>query len=199
MEYLKKYEEIVLPDERHKLFMFENKETGNTRKLTLKDIYLEAKSIELKEEVPERVRSHFSTAINLLVYSWFHYPFNITAQFLAFVTVEMALKERFNVKNYQSFSNLVKRAVSEGLVRDEGFEHIQYKCEAMKIVKIKRDNMIENVKPYVDTLVDVMPSLRNELAHGSSILHMHGTASVKICAAFINQLFCKNTANKANY
>ncbi|MFW5454618.1 hypothetical protein [Thioalkalivibrio sulfidiphilus] len=39
------------------------------------------------------------------------------------------------------------------------------------------------------TLIDVMPSLRNELAHGSPMLHNNALASLRICADFINQLF----------
>jgi len=91
MEELKKFEEILLPDERQKCFLSINSETGDYRQLTLKDFHLTAKSIELKEEVPDKVRSHFSTARNLLLYSWFYYPFNVTAQFLALFLFPMAL------------------------------------------------------------------------------------------------------------
>lgn len=135
MEDLKEYNQIMLPDERQNSFVSVNIETGKARQLTLEDIYLKAESIKLNESVPEKVRSHFSTARNLLVYSWYHYPFNVTAQFLAFVTVEMALKVKFNIEKYQPFKRLVKQAVDEGLVKDEGFEHIQYKSKTQELLK----------------------------------------------------------------
>ena len=134
-------------------------------------------------------------SINLLYSSgcsYSPYPSNVTAQFLAFVTVEMALKDKFKIEKYQSFKSLVKRAVEEGLVKDEGFEHLQYKSDTQEL--LEKEVMIENVRPYVETLIDVMPKLRNELAHGSNIIHMNGSVSVKICADFINQLYSENAA-----
>lgn len=185
MEYLKEFEEIMKPDSRQLNFVCLDTVSGNYRQITLEDFHAKAKSIELNETVPEKVRSHFSAATNLLVYTWFHYPFNVTAQFLAFVTVEMALKERFQVTKFQSFSSLVRRAIKEGLVKDEGFSHVREAADEFP----ESSGMNENVSPYVNTLAAAMPSLRNELAHGSTMLHMNGAQSVRICAEFINQLF----------
>lgn len=185
MEYLKAFEEIMRPDPRQENFVRVNMVTGTHRPITLEDFHSTAKSIELRDSVPEDVRSHFSAATNLLVYSWFHYPFNVTAQFLAFVTVERALRERYQITGHQSFKSLVKRAVNDGLVRDEGFSHVKQAAEEFS----EWNGMNESVTPYVNTLIDVMPSLRNQLAHGSTMLHMSGAQSVRICAEFINQLY----------
>ncbi|MEW8437167.1 MAG: hypothetical protein AB2689_03335 [Candidatus Thiodiazotropha taylori] len=193
MEELKELGHIIEADERQQHFAVVNNETGEYRNLTLEDVYRKAKSIQLNDTVPDKVKSHFSTAKNLLVYSWYHYPFNVTAQFLAFVTVEMSLKDKFKIEKYQSFRSLVKRAVDEELVKDEGFEHLQYKSNTQEF--LEKEGMLENVRPYVETLIDVMPRLRNELAHGSNMLHMNGADSVKICADFINQLYSENAAN----
>ncbi|MCG8069369.1 MAG: hypothetical protein JAY84_16080 [Candidatus Thiodiazotropha taylori] len=94
MEVLKELDRITEADERQQHFAVVDNQTGEYRRLTLEDVYRQTESIQLHNPVPDKVKSHFSTAKNLLVYSWYHYPFNVTAQFLAFVTVEMALKRK---------------------------------------------------------------------------------------------------------
>ncbi|MCG8089745.1 MAG: hypothetical protein JAY62_08355 [Candidatus Thiodiazotropha endolucinida] len=196
MEVLKELDRITEADERQQHFAVVDNQTGEYRRLTLEDVYRQTESIQLHNPVPDKVKSHFSTAKNLLVYSWYHYPFNVTAQFLAFVTVEMALKDKFKIEKYQSFRSLIKLAVEEGMVKDDGFEHLYYKSETQEL--LEKEGMIEDVRPYVETLTDVMPKLRNELAHGGNMLHMNGAKSVKICADFINQLYSENTANNGD-
>lgn len=189
MEDLKKFDEITKPDSRQEYLDIVNDDTGEMRPLTLRDIYAGAASIELSDKVPENVRNHFSTARNLLVYSWFYYPFNVTAQFLAFVSVEMALKTKYKVKK-GSFKELLKRAVDEGLVKNEGFTHIQQKDKDMPELPAV-EMMSENVKSYAKILIEAIPFLRNELAHGSTMLHPDGASSVRISAELINQIFAE--------
>ncbi len=189
MEKLKKLEEMLEPDERQKHFAVINREDGESRPLALDDIYHSAASIKLHDGVPEEIRSHFATAQNLLVYSWFFYPFNVTAEFLAFVTLERALRNRFKSKKETPLKELVKRAVTEGLVRDEGFSHIQDRVELDSPFDEGFETFPQQVKKYVDILTESIPSLRNELAHGSPMLHPGGGFSVRLCAEFINQLF----------
>jgi hypothetical protein len=147
--------------------------TSQYRKLTFEEFYADVAAISLIDSVPDSIRSHFSQAQNLAAYSWFHFPFNVTAQFLGFVSVEFALKLRF--KSDASFKHLIKKAVAEGLVIDTGFT-----------VAANRDPSIDS---YVDVLIDVLPNLRNKLAHGSDMLHRNGVQSLRTCAEFINQLF----------
>jgi len=97
METLKPLAEVTEPDIRNTYFVVNDTST-RARKLTLKDLHDEAAGITLNETVPEAIRSHFAQAQNLAVYSWFHYPFNVTSQFMSFVTVELALKNRLNSK-----------------------------------------------------------------------------------------------------
>ena len=189
MEELKKFEEVTLPDERQKAFAVVNWESGTKRPLMLQDIYRNVSEIKLHDGIPEVVRTHFAAAQNLLVYSWFFYPFNVTAQFLAYVTVEFALKERFKPQKKTSFRDLVKLAIEQGLVKDEGFSHIRERSELDEYIEQEVGIGAQDIKSYTETLIDTMPYLRNELAHGSPMLHPNGTSLVRICAEFINQLF----------
>lgn len=90
VEELKKATEILEPDERQRLFRVFEPNSGLSRPLTVEDLHFIAESLVLHDGVPEDVRSHFAAVKNLIVYSWFYYPFNATAQFLSYVTVEFA-------------------------------------------------------------------------------------------------------------
>ncbi len=174
MESLKKLEEVSEPDERN-LYFLVTESSGHARKLTLKDIHEHVASIQLDPAVPDNIKSHFAQAQNLAVYSWYYYPFNVTSQFLGFVSVEYALQIKSGKD--ATFKELIQLAVREGWIKDNGFS----------IAKLRE----EGEKSYVETLVEVMPRLRNTLAHGSNMLHNNALSSLRICAEFINQLFRK--------
>jgi hypothetical protein len=172
METLKPLSEVTEPDARN-LYFVVTELSGAARRLSLKDIHDIVSGITLHPGVPEAIRSHFSQAQNLSIYSWFHYPFNVTSQFLAFVSVEFALKHR--LQSRASFKTLIRTAVESGLIKDHGFTIAAHREQA--------------TEPYVQTLIEVMPSLRNQLAHGTNMLHNNSISSLRICADFINQLF----------
>lgn len=189
MENLKPFSELAAPDVRQSSFVCLDSDLGTFRPLTSQDVYAHAQEIQLHSGVPEVIRSHFATALNLVAYSWFFYPFNVTAQFMAYVTVEFALRTRFPERPRAPFKRLVERAIREGLVKDAGFSHlIAPETEALP-PELQNAFAQSPENAYVEVLIESMPYLRNELAHGTSLLHMHGAHSVQICADFINQLF----------
>jgi len=172
METLKPFGELTEPDKRNFYFaVVDGKEMAC--RMTLKDIHEHVALITLHDNVPDDVKSHFAQAQNLAVYSWFHYQFNVTAQLLGFVSVEYALKKKTGSKS--KFKFLIDRAIAEGWIQDDGFA----------IAKLRENPETS----YVDVLSSVMPKLRNDLAHGSDMLHNNALSSLRICADFINQLF----------
>ena len=173
METLKDRHQLELPDQRN-FYLVVGESGGKARRLSLDDIHSEVSRIQLHDGVPECIRSHFAQAQNLAVYSWYYYPFNVTSQFMGFVSVEFALKQKTDKK--ANFKNLIQEAVEKGWIVDEGFTIARH-----------REGTFE--KSYVETLIEAMPKLRNDLAHGSEMLHNNCVASLLICAEFINQLF----------
>ena len=194
LDRMKQLAEVIEPDSRQTGFARYDAALGIWRPMALEDLHSVASSIKLHNGVPEAVREHFATALNLIIYSWFFYPFNVTAQLLAYVSVEFALRQRYADKPKAKFRTLVARAVREGLVTDEGFSHIATPAERQAPPFM--DPPLPNVDntTYAETLIEIIPSLRNTLAHGSNMLHMHGASSVRVCADFINQLFAPNDA-----
>ncbi len=131
-------------------------------------------NIALSAAAPEDVQSQFNIARMLGIYAWLYYPFHQIAELKAFSTVEIALRLRFpDVKG--ALKKLLSFAVKNGVVVDEGFSHIA----------VGDDDPTR----YSKELPSLVSFLRNDLAHGSSMLHPDSILTIRICAEIINQLF----------
>lgn len=194
MEELKPIDDICKPDIRQKYQVILDKEEGQARYIELRDYHKAASRIHLHSGVPEEVRNHFATAQNLLVYSWFYYPFNVSAQLQALASVEFALKIKAGLRftpngRPPGLKQLLEKAVKENWISDDNFSEIrEMKAQASGKLSF---TTIEGklVETYTETLKECLPKLRNMLAHGDSVLHGQGATWVWICAELINQLF----------
>lgn len=175
-EQFKKYEEVLKPDVRNTSFVFINQKTGASRQMTLEDIYKAVNTIELSANVPDEIKSQFNVARNLALYTWFSYSFHQPSELKAFSTVEFALRRIYGSKR-QGLKRLVTRAIEDGRIKDSGFSHIESQEE------------IESTTNYAINLKNLIPSFRNNLAHGSMTLHDGSIFTLRVCADFINQLF----------
>lgn len=190
LDTLKAFDEILEPDSRQKHFAVVNRLTGEARPLSLRDKYQAVEMITLAQHVPDEIREHYDTARNLLVYSWFVYRFNQVAELHAFASLEFALKMKCG-DSPKGLKKLLETAVERGWVLDRGFMY--YRPGA--IVDMPDDEAdsgnrdIKDVQEYCKTLVETMPFIRNELAHGSRMLHPNGLTTLAIVADLINQLF----------
>jgi hypothetical protein len=178
MEQLKKFEDITQPDRRNNHLVVLNLE-GGQKKYGLEDLYQEVNSISLNEEVPEDIRSQFNVARNLALYTWFCYPFHNIADMKAFSTLEMSLKIRIDDPKVRGLCKLIKKAIDKGLIKDRHFSHIKGQVTNPESIC------------YVEQLPEIIPDLRNDVAHGSTMLYPSSIMNLRICADFINQLFNK--------
>jgi hypothetical protein len=94
VESLKNFDEIYLPDVRHRNRVNVDTSTGEVSEFKLDDIYSLIEAVCLNDNVPEEIRSHFETAKNLIIYSWFVYSFNTVAALHALASLEMAVKAK---------------------------------------------------------------------------------------------------------
>jgi hypothetical protein len=162
MENLKPLAEVCQPDMRYRGRVDLDTITGVVSETTIESIYSLIEPLKLGANVPEEVRSHFETAKNLALYSWFVYSFNVVAAMQAFASLEMAL-----------------RTISGD------------KTTPFKILLDKSFNnrkLTAGIGPPIDLSV-ALSRMRNDLAHGSSTMHGQGVAVLQISAELINELF----------
>ncbi len=162
MEKLKSLEEVCQPDVRFRNRVDLDHSTRTITETTIESIYRLVEPIQLSENVPEDVRSHFEIARNLALYSWFVYSFNVVAAMQAYSSLEMALK------------------------RKAGKERISLKQSLAQTFKGRQ--LASGLGPPID-LSDVVAYLRNDLAHGNPTLHGQGIDALELCAELINELF----------
>jgi hypothetical protein len=174
MEELKSFATLLEPDERWAHFVLKSLSTNEVRPLSLNGRYKSIAEIAVSPSAPEDVRSQFNIALMLGVYAWLYYPFHQVAELKAFSTVEMALRLRFPEAK-GGLNKLLTLAVEHGAITDHGFSHL--------------DADSETPTRYSAQLPSLISSLRNDLAHGSHMLHPDSLFTLRNCAEIINQLF----------
>lgn len=186
---LKMFDEVLQADSRWGAFVLRNRETGEIRRLTLRDRYSHIEAITLVSAVPEVIREHFDTARNLLLYSWFAYRFIPVAELHAFSSVEYALRIKSG-KSKWMLKKLLALAIKNKWIEDGGFRNYKVVEEGTVDGESAATNPdASDAQKYCKILLDSFPDLRNELAHGSNMLHPGGLTTLVICADLINQLF----------
>jgi hypothetical protein len=139
--------------------------------------------------VPDTVRSHFAMAQNLLAYSWYCYPFNVAAELHAYISVEFALRTRLNAPDSATFKMLLGQALGRGLIRSDKFTYGREPESATHPPNTVIPPDPVQVQDYATAIAGAMRSLRNDLAHGTNMLHMKGGTVLLVCSELINQLF----------
>ena len=198
IDELKPLHGVIEPDVRSKMLEILDPEVG-FRPVTLSDHHQEVAAIGLPAALPAKLREQFEVSKNLLLYSWFVYRFIPVAEFHALSTLELGLKLRFRLKKSPGLKGLIRRAIDEGLVTNEDFASYRNlvrsrreQWEMFRQISEASGSEIEPLEPppdYLSKLLDSVPALRNEYAHGSSLLHPHGIASLEVVADFLAAVF----------
>lgn len=219
-ERLRPLAHVTDPDPRTKAFVRFNPETGEDRPLEIGDYHAAVASLELHENVPEKVAVQFETARNLYLYAWFVYRFFPVAEHHTLVCLEYALRERYGneiPENYvrkgrtPTFGPLLRYAVDKGDIRNDGFTVWEHRAEIRSrerqfleairemnergLTEMTIDEGAAEIKEedrdwdYVRVLIDTLPAIRNNYAHGSSMLHNTVLGRLRTVSECINQLY----------
>lgn len=176
-------------------------------------------AIQISSAVPEPVAIQFENARNLYLYAWYVYRFYMPATAAALAALEFGLRERLRTtlpEKEQGKKLMLKRllrlAVDKGLVRNEGFRRWHHAAQvsareriSLEALKAMIDNELDSLEyqipefpeispedqhwDLVRGLPDSLPTIRNELAHGSSMLTNHVLGTIELVAEILNQLF----------
>lgn len=172
MENFKLFTDIECIDERHILLSLVS---GRIQDKVQR--YDSIKSIVLNNCVPDEIKSQFNVLRNLALYQYFCYSFSSLVQHQSFVVIEYALRIRFSYSAHARLKNILRKTIEDGFIKDSGFRHI--------------DNPSPN-NEYSKSLIDIIPDMRNEFAHGTNQLTPQIMHYIQVCADFINQLYPEN-------
>lgn len=176
MEEFKSLEALTEMDEKHRLM---GAICGSVP--SLKEMHKYLSREVLNDEVPEEIKCQFNVAKNMALYSYYFYALAPEVHLKTYTVIEHALRLKVKPKKPMMLKALVNHAVSQRWIKDSGFRHIK---------KPSPDN------EWCKALVDVMSSLRNSKAHGSSMLVGDCLHHISSCADFVNQLFPASQTRK---
>ncbi|MBW3499927.1 hypothetical protein [Janthinobacterium sp. NKUCC08_JDC] len=153
-------------------------------------------SVEIAVAVPERVQRLLMTAKNLVIYSCFHYPFNMVAAQTAFSAIELAVRLRSEAEcitgRVRGLHDAMQRAIDKKWITDDetlGHSRLQQQVFNPETGFTYID--LTAVEQYVEVLGKVFPQYRNALAHGNGIMDNLGASMVLDVNRIVNQIFHK--------
>lgn len=189
METIKPLAEITEPDFRNLIKVFINCKTGEARRNTLKDMHDAVSGLHLNANVPEDIQTQFAVAQNLAVYAWFCYRFHMTAELQALAAVEFALRLKLKpaTDHERQFKTMLRTAVKKGLIKDGGFHYFPAPPARVQTIPTKSGPKV--VHSYSELLTELLPDMRNNLAHGASTLFDGAAGTLRVAADIINQVF----------
>jgi hypothetical protein len=219
VEGLRPAEHVCEPDSRNTMFVRIDRTNGTSRPMELADHHELISAHVLHAGVPREIVLQFETARNVYLYAWFVYRFYPVAEHQCLACLELALRERLKeeirtgkIKGKRpALRLLLKYAVDNGLVRNEGFSAWQNRGEIRSRARVEMEKFREASEKnlteftwdesdiqitaedldwdYVKMLPDLLPMLRNDYAHGSTELHNWALRSFQIVSEIMNQLY----------
>lgn len=219
LEGLRPAKHTCEPDPRNTMFVRIDGTNGTSRPIELGDHHELISGYVLHAGVPREIVLQFETARNVYLYAWFVYRFYPVGEHQCLACLELALRERLKeeirtgkVKGKRpSLRLLLKYAVDNGLVRNEGFSAWQNRGEINSRARVEMETLREASEKnltewtidesdiqitaedldwdYVKMLPDLLPMLRNDYAHGSTDPHNWSLRSFQIVSEIINQLW----------
>jgi hypothetical protein len=148
---------------------------GAVRLMNIGDLYDLMEEIQIGPAIPRDIAEQFDKARHAFIYSWFAYDLVSLAEQQGYQTLELALREKLSPAERTKadakrwgLDALLKHAIAQRwLIRSEFLTADGQTC-----------------------VLDFLPRLRNELAHGSRNLFPGGSIEMlHLCAEILNKLF----------
>lgn len=186
-EEVKTKHTLLIPDVRRTMIVLTNQRTGVQRPITFDDHEARVSEIPLPSEAPEEVQDQLATAKNLLLYSWYYYPFTMSASLHATAALEQALRLRLAATERDTLGFLLKEAIERGIITSVGFPRW------MALRKLYRQwdgaSLDAPEEDLARLLTKTLPHFRNTLAHGNRFVDDVGFIHLDLACEAILQLF----------
>ena|ERR1051325_673464 len=187
MEELKPVAELFEPDFR-----------AACRGYTIEVLYKLAAQYELSPAAPENVRLQFEIARHAYIYAALYTPLSAAAELYAVLAIEHALRMRYEAdpgaNKYDSqpgLKTLLKIAIARGWIRDEGFQFAHQEVVPTQDRGLEyRPIAEERRKRPTDMVLELLPKIRNGMAHGHPRITLnHVSLHLQRATEIINQLY----------
>ncbi len=173
MEQFKSIEELTQIDRKHLTLS-----TLTGQVIDLEKLHAALAAETLNEEVPDELKGQFNIAKNMALYTYYFYALAPEVHLKTYTVIEHALRLRVQPKGHMGLRKLLAKAVKDGWICDAGFRHLE---------------TTEPGNEWCQKMVDVIPSMRNSKAHGSTMLVPDCLHYISTCADFLNQLYPTDT------
>lgn len=187
MGELKALDRILEPDDLSPAFLH-----------SLDAVHAIAADITLGDAVPEDVHAQFDIARHAYVYAWCYYHFLSVAELYAILAIELALRARYKASplgqmspaNEPGLGKLLRIAADQRWITDAGFD-----ATFTEWVEIGEDLIEERQVPperapsITKIVIEILPKIRNDLAHGQFRVLSGTGKALQRAAEIINQLF----------
>jgi hypothetical protein len=150
--------EAMQPDERWRIFMCNDPQTG-IRPLTFTDHYGDISRLDLPPVGVPLVERLYERAQHCLLYSWLDYELSLVAEAQAFSSADLALTLRVNDPKVVNFAPRLRHAVEQGWVTPP---------------PPKPDHAPDEWQ----STHQMLAALRNDLMHGSAQVHDFSIAAM---------------------
>lgn len=187
MEDVKTKATLHTPDIRRTMKVIVNRKTGVQRPFTFDDVEVRVSDILVPPAAPEEIKDLLATAKNLLLYSWYYYPFSMSASLQAAAALEQALRQKLNATERDTLSYLLREAVKKGLLTTEGFKRWTQWREAF--ARLHPEGGKPPKANLAKLLSETLPQFRNTLAHGNRFVDDSGFLHLDIVCEAIEQLY----------
>ncbi len=170
----KQLETVLEPDARFRSFV----KLPDLLPMTLADHHGGIDAIRLNASVPQNVRTAFERARCAYLYAWFAYELTTLAQGQACSALELALydrlKARYSDKEFGSLNACMEKCIADGDFDGLQIGHGEPPCDRQRLTALRQ----------------LLVTTRNEIAHGSDMVLMPGSAAdvIQCCAALINHV-----------
>ncbi len=200
---------IFDPDRRQTCYVVIDEK--GTRAKTIDDHYSMVAHFVLNPAVPRDIAIQFDTAKELLVHAWCNLRFTQIAEQHVYSTIEFALRQRLKsdliaarkigkkISERPTLAPLLHLAIDLGIITDEGFRNYgrirERRADYLDSMRqVYGDDPEFAVPPpsrntYARILSESMPSLRNNLAHGSATMYPGVYLQFELCCDILNQLY----------
>ncbi len=187
---VKRFEDLFEPDGFLNRVRFLNHETGLVRENSAENHHETYSRLALVAAVPDEVSMCWVETLHLAIYGYYCRTFLALADQQSLVTLELAIKIRLGLERSGGLRSMLLRAENAGWIDKEALLP-RNRLPAHQI--IDGGGVPFEPQQFWEMLLEELPALRNEYAHGTGSRWPLGGTIVELVRTLIHQVYSSPT------